>query len=66
MFDFINLRDDKNRQTAIELVRQAERMTINTEDPICITKERADRLILDANWILRELERLHEIDTSSK
>lgn len=66
MFDFINLRDDKNRQTAIELVRQAERMTIYTEDPICITKERADRLIMDANWILRELERLHEIDTNTK
>lgn len=66
MFKYINLRNDENRQTAIELVKAAEMMNVYTEDPICITKERAERLIMDANWTLRELERLLEADKNSK
>ena len=66
MFKYINLRNDENRQTAIELVKAAEMMNVYTEEPICITKERANRLIMDANWMLRELERLLETDKSSK
>jgi plasmid replication initiation protein len=66
MFKYINLRNDENRQTAIEHVKTAEMMNVYTEEPICITKERAERLILDANWILRELERLLEADKKSK
>ena len=41
-------------------------MNAYTEEPICITKERANRLIMDANWMLRELERLLETDKNSK
>jgi plasmid replication initiation protein len=66
MFKYINLRNDENRQTAIELVKAAEMMNVYTEEPICITKERTDRLIMDANWTLRELERLLEVDKNSK
>ncbi|HVH95868.1 MAG TPA: hypothetical protein VM682_02860 [Bacillus sp. (in: firmicutes)] len=66
MFKYINLRNDENRQTAIELVKAAEMMNVYTEEPICITKERADRLIMDANWTLRELERLLKVDKNSK
>lgn len=66
MFNYINLRNDENRQAAIELVRNSEAMHVYTEEPICITKERAERLIMDANWMLKELERLLEADTNSK
>jgi plasmid replication initiation protein len=66
MFKYVNLRNDENRQTAIEHVKAAEMMNVYTEEPICITKERANRLIMDANWMLRELERLLETDKSSK
>jgi plasmid replication initiation protein len=66
MFNYINLRNDENRQAAIELVRNSEAMHVYTEEPICITKERAERLIMDANWMFKELERLLEADTNSK
>jgi plasmid replication initiation protein len=66
MFQYINLRNDENRQAAIEHVKAAEMMNVYTEEPICITKERAKRLIMDANWMLRELERLLAADKNSK
>jgi plasmid replication initiation protein len=66
MFKYINLRNDENRQNAIELVRKAEAMNVATEEPISITKEHADHLIMDANWMLGELERLLEADKNSK
>lgn len=66
MFKYINLRNDENRQAAIDLVRNSEGMHVYIEEPICITKERAERLIMDANWMLKELERLLEADTNSK
>jgi plasmid replication initiation protein len=66
MFKYINLRNDENRQTAIELVKAAEMLNVYTEEPICITKERAERLIMDANWMLKELERLLEVDKNSE
>ena len=66
MFKYINLRNDENRQAAIDLVKNAEEMNLYTEEPICITKERAERLIMDANWMLRELERLLEVDKTMK
>jgi plasmid replication initiation protein len=66
MFKYMNLKNDENRQTAIEIVKAAEMMNVYTEEPICITRERAERLIMDANWILRELERLLEADKNSK
>jgi plasmid replication initiation protein len=66
MFKYMNLKNDENRQTAIEIVKAAEMMNVYTEEPICITRERAERLIMDANWMLRELERLLEADKNSK
>jgi plasmid replication initiation protein len=66
MFKYINLRNDENRQTAIEHVKVADMMNVYTEEPICITKERAKRLMMDANWMLRELECLLEADKNSK
>lgn len=48
------------------MVRKAEVMHVYAEEPICITKERAERLIMDANWMLRELECLLEADKKSK
>jgi plasmid replication initiation protein len=66
MFKYINLNDVENRQNAIELVRNAEAMYVYTKDPICITREHVERLIMDANWMLGELERLLEVDKNSK
>lgn len=66
MFKYIDLKDDSNREQAINLVRQAEEMTIYTGEPICITKSHAEKLLLDANWILQELERLLEADKNPK
>ena len=56
MFKFQNLRNDENRQTAIELVKTAEMMNVYTEEPICITKERADRLLMEENGIVKKNE----------
>jgi plasmid replication initiation protein len=66
MFKYINLQNGENRQAAIEIVRDSEAMLIYTEEPICITKDHAERLIMNANWMLRELERLLEADKNSK
>jgi plasmid replication initiation protein len=66
MFKYINLQNGGNRQAAIEIVRGSEAMHVYTEEPICITKDHAERLIMDANWMLRELERLLEADKNSK
>lgn len=66
MFKYINLKNDENRQHAIELVRASEEMKIYLDEPICITKEKADLLIKKANWNLGELERLLEVERDSK
>jgi plasmid replication initiation protein len=66
MFKYINLQNGENRQVAIEIVRDSAAMHVYTEEPICITKDHAERLIMDANWMLRELERLLEADKNSK
>jgi plasmid replication initiation protein len=66
MFKYINLQNGENRQVAIEIVRDSAAMHVYTEEPICITKDHTERLIMDANWMLRELERLLEADKNSK
>jgi hypothetical protein len=66
MLKYVNLQNGENRQAAIEIVRNSEAMHVYTEEPICITREHAERLIMDANWMLRELERLLEADKKSK
>lgn len=66
MFKYINLKNDENREKAIELVKKSEEISLNTIEPICITKERAEMLILDANWCLNELEHMLEIDNKGQ
>jgi plasmid replication initiation protein len=66
MFKYIDLQNGENRQAAIEIVRNSEAMHVYTEEPICITRERAERLIMDANWMLGKLENLLETDKNSK
>lgn len=62
MFKYINLNDKELRQQAIDLVRQTEGMKVHAEEPVCITETHADKLIRDADYALRELERLMEAD----
>lgn len=66
MFEYINLNNEENRQLAIELVRSSEEMKIYLNEPICITKEKADLLIQQANHNLQELERLLEVERDPK
>jgi plasmid replication initiation protein len=65
-FKFVNLKDDNNREQAIEMVRSMEQMKVHTKEPICITKEKADTLIQQANWNLREVNRFLEEDGKKK
>lgn len=65
-FKFVNLKDDNNREQAIEIVKAMEQMKVYTEMPICITQEKADTLIQQANWNLRELNRFLEEDGKEK
>lgn len=62
MFDYINLKNDENRQIAIDLVRETESMKMYTKEPISIQKSFADKLLVDARWTLQELERLKQVD----
>ena len=66
MFKYVNLNSPESREKAIEMLRKTEEMQFFTTEPICITKEYADRLIVDANWMLRKLELLMEEDERSK
>jgi plasmid replication initiation protein len=66
VFKFVNLKDDENREQAIEIVRGMQQMKVHTELPICITKEKADTLIQQASWNLRELNRFLEEDGKEK
>lgn len=65
-FKFVNLKDDNNREQAIEIVKAMEQMKVYTEMPICITQEKADTLIQQANWNLRELNHFLEEDGKEK
>lgn len=63
MLHYINLNDEKLRNEAIDLIREAEQMRLYvTQTPISITNERADRLIADANYILLQLEAIKRKD----
>jgi plasmid replication initiation protein len=66
VFKFVNLKDDDNREQAIEMVQAMEQMKVHTELPICITKEKADTLIQQATWNLRELNRFLQEDGKEK
>lgn len=57
---YVNLNDSKNRERAIELIRELEGYKEYIKEPICITKERAEFFIVKANSHLRELEQYLE------
>ncbi len=56
--EFININDEKDRQSAINIVKETRDMLPLTTEPICVTYDRADLLIKKANWNIRELHRL--------
>ena len=60
MFKFVNLNNAEKRERAIHIVRETEQMKEYIEPPICITKEKADFLIKQAAWNLKELNRFLE------
>ena len=60
MFQYVNIDDKKDRQRAIELMREIEEVRGFTIAPISITKEKADELIQTSVWNFRELNRLLE------
>jgi plasmid replication initiation protein len=66
VFKFVNLKNDGNREQAIEMVRAMEQTKVYMDPPICITQEKADALIKQANWNLRELNRFLQEDGKEK
>lgn len=65
VFKFVDLKNDKNREDAIQIVREMENMKVFTEEPICITKDKAESLLQYVKWGLLELNRFLEIDGKS-
>lgn len=66
MYEFINLKNDDNRQIAINLIRKTEAMIIHTEEPICITYETADELLFQAKDNLRFLTTMLEKERNGR
>lgn len=58
MFQYVNLDNTQDRQRAISLIRDIEDMRKHLQEPISITKERANELIKSAVWNFRELNSL--------
>ena len=56
--EFMDLSNDDDRKRASEIIRESAKLSIYTEQPISITKERADFFIKKANEYLQELQRL--------
>lgn len=66
VFRFTNLDERDDREQAIQLVRQTEKMKPCIEEPISITKERANELIEQASWILKQLQSLVQNEEKKK
>lgn len=62
VYKFMDLKNDENRQESIQIVRELESMEPYTHEPICITKEKANTLLEYANWGIRRLNQLLEVD----
>lgn len=60
MFEYVNIAEENDRKRAIDLVRAIESMREFTEEPICITKEKANELIEKSIWKFKELNYLLE------
>src|SRR5690606_29272150 len=63
---YININNQQLRERAIELVRELEGYREFVSEPICITKERADFLLIKATAMLKELETLKEQDKDNR
>lgn len=59
---FVNLNNAENREQAIHIIQKTEKIKEYVEPPICITKEKADSLIKQASWDLRQLNHFLEED----
>lgn len=55
MYKFMDLNDGKNRNRAMNIIRESEDMKVYLTEPISITAEKADELIFVANNNLRTL-----------
>lgn len=66
VFKFVKLKSGDNREQAIEMVRTMELMKVYTEQPICITKGKADTLIQQAKWNLHKLNDFLQEDGKEK
>lgn len=62
VYKFMDLENDEHRQEAIQIVRELESIRSYTNEPICITKEKANTLLEYANWGIRRLNNLLELD----
>lgn len=60
MFQYVNIDDKKDRQRAIELMREIESVQSFIGEPISITKTKANELVQKSIWNFRELNRLLE------
>lgn len=60
VFRYVNLKNDDDREHAIELIRELEGNREYIVEPICITKEFAHTLLIKANSILKDIEYLKE------
>lgn len=64
-YKYVNLNDKNKREKAIQLMRELENYKEYVTEPTCITKEKADSLIVNANAYLRELENFSEEDRNA-
>lgn len=55
MHTYINLKNEKNQNRAIEIIREIEGMRMDIKEPIYITKDYANKLINKAKFNLLEL-----------
>lgn len=65
-FKYVNLNNQKNRERAIKLIRELESYQEYIKEPICITKDRAEFLIMNANAYIKELEQYQEEERKEK
>ena len=62
----MDLSNDDDRKRASEIIRECATLSIYTEEPISIIKNRADFLIKKANGYLHELQYLKSISNDNK
>jgi len=66
VLQYININNQQLRECAFELVKELEGYREFTSEPICITKDRADFLLIKSTAILKELETLKEQDKDNR